>query len=104
MEIGDDGGLGGIGAVVGRGGIVDGQRTDALVHAAVDAAPTRLGGIGDAASMRRGFMVVIEVVDVVLRGERRRNGSRLMGKAGRGMSAGGRRGIAVAVGVVEGKR
>lgn len=95
MEVGDNGGLGSIGAVVWRGGIVDGQRADALVHAAVDAAPTRLGEIGDGASLRRSFMVVgIEVGG--------RNGSGLMGEAGRGMGPGGGRGIAVAVGVVEG--
>lgn len=51
--------------MVGRGRI-DGQGTDALVHAAIDTAPSRLGRICNAGSLRRRFLVLVGVLVRVL--------------------------------------
>ena len=100
LETRDNGRLRGIGTVVGRGRI-DGQGTDALVHAAIDTAPSRLGRICNAASLRWWFLVLVRVLVngregggillllllllLLLRGR----------EAGRRMGTGGGRGIAV---------
>lgn len=57
LKIGHNRCLGGIGAVIGRSG-VDGQGTDPLVHTAVDTAPSRLGGLCDATSLRCSLIIV----------------------------------------------
>ena len=96
LETRDNGRLRGIGTVVGRGRI-DGQGTDALVHAAIDTAPSRLGRICNAGSLRRRFLAVVRVLVngregrgillllLLLRGRETR----------RWMGTGGGRGIAV---------
>ena len=104
LQTRDNGRLRGIGTVVGRGRI-DGQGTDALVHAAIDTAPSRLGGICYAGSLRRRFLVLVRVlVRVLVDGREGGRGLLLLlllllrrREAGRRMGAGGGRGIAVRV-------